>query len=102
MLTAAGTNALADLVATWLAEAKIFVGDGQQRAEVPLDYAPFASEGQVTLAATFDEHAGNFEWRERGVIVGDQVVDTETIDGGRKIMGAIWSVEIALDVKALE
>lgn len=102
MLTAAGTDALAEMMATWLASARVFVGDGQQRAEVPLDYEPSAYGGEVTLSATFDENTGNFEWTERGVIVGDQVVDSETIDGGRKILGAIWTVQINLDVKALD
>lgn len=97
MLTAEGLNALSTVVSGWLADAKLMVGDGRQRAEVPLDMEPFSFEdGVVTLTATFGEEVANFEWREQGVVVGGQLVDQQSIDGGRKILGASWTVEYAL------
>src|SRR4051794_39744862 len=103
MLTAEGTVALADAIASWLTPARVFVGDGEQRAEVALDHEPFPNldDGTVQLSATFGEDVGNFEWRERGVVLDGKVVDLETSDGGRKILGAVWTVRINLDVRAL-
>lgn len=104
MLTSDGRSALGSVITGWLGTgARIFVGDGQQRAEVPLDFEPISmDDGTVELSATFGEEVANFEWREQGVVVEGKVVDMEKIDGGRKILGATWTVNYALELVVLE
>lgn len=53
----------------------------------------------LILTATFPADEANFEWvtREARTVKG-VVVDRTADDGGRKPIGAIWDIEIALDL----
>lgn len=94
MLTPDGQRGLADAVVAWLAGARLMAGDGQRRVEVALDGEPWVDgeAGEVVLSATFDAATGNFDWRERGVVVDGTVVDIDTTDGGRKPEGVPWTL----------
>lgn len=102
MLTTDGRLAALGVVAEWLKGARIMVGDGQQRAEAPLDFDPMAFDEGIELTATFEGEMANFEWSERGVVLGDKLIDHEQADGGRKILGAVWTVTYRLDLTAEE
>jgi hypothetical protein len=96
LLTDDGRRVYVEQVAQMLAGARIMVGDGQQRAEVPVEMEPWP--GQVTMSATFGEDVANFAWTERGVMLDGKLIDHEEADGGRKIFGASWTVEYILQV----
>lgn len=103
MLTEGGRDFLRRSIGGALRGAELFVSDGSQRAVAPLDdgFPQLASEGGgVVLQATFSGDAANFDWRERGVLVDGEIIDTATEDGGRKADGAIWTLRIVLDVDA--
>lgn len=102
MLTPDGRLATLEVVAEWLKGARIMVGDGQQRAEAPLDFEPMPFDEGIELTATFDGEMANFEWMERGVVVGDKLIDHEQADGGRKILGAVWTATYRLDLMVEE
>lgn len=59
---------------------------------------PEDQEGsQLTFRATFGERDANFEWAERGVVTAQGVLlDRSVEDQGRKVLGAIWTLEAAL------
>lgn len=54
---------------------------------------------RLVLRATFDEREGNFDWAERGVVTAQGVLlDRSVEDQGRKVLGAVWTLEAALDL----
>lgn len=54
---------------------------------------------RLTLRATFGEQDGNFDWAERGVVTAQGVLlDRSVEDQGRKVLGAVWTLEAALDL----
>lgn len=110
-----------------LAKAEIVVGNGQapfspddrsmsgdEIARRPLDEYPGFGWNEdaaldmpddeetllvITLRATFGEGVANFEWRERGVVVGDILIDRTVSDQGRKASGAVWEAEATLSLR---
>lgn len=98
--TAEGNGIAADGLAEQLVGATIVVTDGSQEAEAPLSQGyPIPDGAIVRLKATFGESAANFEWRARRVKnAGGLVVDQETVDMGRKAAGAVWDLEIELEL----
>lgn len=83
------------------------IGDGNGRtASSPITsswVSGFEDEPSVLNAeATFAEAEAVFEWRERSVVdATGRVIDTETIDGGRKILGAVWTVAVELELEGV-
>lgn len=96
MLTPDGAAALAQAVATWLADATLQITDGSASANAVLLEAPRVEGTEVVLVAEFPEDMANFEWKVRRVVVGGQVVDEETVDLGRKAQG-VWTLEAIID-----
>lgn len=55
---------------------------------------------EVLVAAEFAELEANFEWRRREIIgPSGEVVDVVEGDFGRKPIGAIWTVELAISAR---
>lgn len=52
----------------------------------------------LRLTATFAADQGNFEWTAREVRSAGAVIDHEADDGGRKPAGAVWDIQIDLDL----
>jgi hypothetical protein len=94
-----GVQRLAELVREDLEGGTIMVGDGDGKtASAPIEMA-FVDDGLVRVSATFGESDAVFEWRERAVLTKDGIVfDVETEDGGRKILGAVWDVEVEIEI----
>lgn len=98
-LTADGVLTVAAWIAPQLAGAQLVVSDGgEQSASAPA--AVTAVEGEITLRAEFGELDANFEWRHRSVRVGDVDFDVDELDMGRKPLGAIWALEVPIEVTA--
>lgn len=100
MLTPDGRRIYLDALAEKFKAAHIMVGDGQQRAEVPVEEFvwPDPENGTLSMSATFGEEVANFSWTERGIMLDGILVDHEEADGGRKILGASWTVDYTVQV----
>lgn len=71
---------------------------GYPRIEGPVDVGEDGG-WRIVLRATFGEDKGLFDWRERGVVTAQGVLlDRSVLDQGRKVLGAIWSLEASLDL----
>lgn len=99
-----------------LGSARLVVGDGDapmavsderlagdQTAQAELDgpVAVTLAEGiaRATFRATFTEQEANFDWAERGVVTAQGVLlDRAVGDQGRKVLGAIWTLEAQLEL----
>lgn len=99
--TADGNALAAHGLILQLLDAQLVVTDGgDQLARVPVDDTfPRRDGATITLRGTFGEGEANFEWRVRRVETADgKVVDEEAGDMGRKAAGAVWDLEIELEV----
>ncbi len=99
-MTAQALTKMAQLTGDWLkAGAEIVVSDGQQSASAP---ALIGVDGaQILATAVFDEEAANFHWTSRILRSTDgTVVDELEEDYGTKKLGAVWTLEVPLEVVA--
>jgi hypothetical protein len=83
---------------------------GQDRVDVLAVIGPAGEEatevadvrvqdGVLTLTADFPADAANFEWVAREVrSQNGVVVDRQAEDGGRKPPGAVWTLEVELEL----
>lgn len=66
-----------------------------------LDVIPEAGGAILRVRAIFGEDVANFDWLRREVVTRDGVViDLDIEDRGRKVLGAIWDVEVDINVAA--
>jgi hypothetical protein len=90
---------LATLMLPWLRGGQIVVSDGTaESASAP---AEFAVDGATIIAtAVFDERTANFHWQHRELRANDgTLVDALAADFGEKMLGAIWTLEVPLEVR---
>lgn len=72
--------------------------NGTQSARVPLQEIAATVNG-VTVVATFGELDANFEWSDRRILTADgELVDSDPGDHGRKVMGAVWTVQAQIEL----
>lgn len=69
------------------------------------DAAPISEIRQdgplIVIVASFNGDQANFEWKSKRVVTASGVtLDVTAEDGGRKVMGATWVVECALELVA--
>lgn len=94
-----------------LSRARLLVTDGaNQRASAQMDEGFPRLVGLVTddqgrqairleLQATFGESEANFDWAVRQVVTArGVVVDSTPEDHGRKVSGAVWTLNASLDL----
>jgi hypothetical protein len=76
---------------------RLVVSDGSTSASTT---AEVAVEGAtVIVTGVFDEREANFHWRRRELFAGDgTLVDGLDEDLGEKLLGAIWTLEVPLEV----
>lgn len=99
MWTSSGLAFAATAVRERMGAATIEVADGQGES-AQADAAVTVTGATIVLSADFGEDEASFEWRERRVLAQDgTVLDEELADQGRKAPGAIWTVEVTLDVE---
>jgi hypothetical protein len=98
MLTPDGRSVLAGWVAAQLVGAELVISDGTTEARAPLSEPPLLDGPVVTLRAVFGEQEANFEWRQRGVVAGGELVDVDEGDFGRKAAGAVWTLEVPIEL----
>lgn len=106
-------DSLTGLLTDSLASARIVVGNGssemsasdERLAGPQTDQAgmddgyPQVGGNAITFQATFGERDAIFEWGERGVVSAQGVLlDRSVADGGRKPLGAIWTVQAVLEL----
>lgn len=54
---------------------------------------------KLVFRATFGEDQAVFDWQERGIVTAQGVLlDRSVSDQGRKVLGAIWQVEVGLEL----
>jgi hypothetical protein len=54
---------------------------------------------RLVFRATFGEDKAVFDWRERGIVTAQGVLlDRSVSDQGRKVLGAVWQLEIGLEL----
>jgi hypothetical protein len=54
---------------------------------------------RLVFRATFGEDQAVFDWQERGIVTAQGVlIDRSVSDQGRKVLGAIWQLEIGLEL----
>lgn len=76
-------------------------GDGSA-SQVPLQRIEVTPTGIVAMAE-FGERDGNFNWTERLLLTArGELVDARAGDFGRKIMGAVWTVEAVIEMAATD
>lgn len=99
MLTPEGATAILGMCIGDPDEIKIIAVLGPNGEEA-YRYAEQRVDGaSLILTATFPGDEANFEWVGREVrTVKGIVVDREADDGGRKPIGAIWDLEVAIDL----
>lgn len=99
MLTPEGATAILGMCIGEADEIKIVAVLGPNGEEA-YRYADQRIDGaSLTLTATFPADEGNFEWVAREVrTVKGVVVDHEADDGGRKPVGAVWDLEVSIDL----
>lgn len=101
MLTPEGATAILSMCIGDADEIKVIAVLGPNGEEA-FRFADQRVEGaSLILSATFPADEANFEWVTREVrTVKGIVVDREADDGGRKPIGAVWDLEVALDLLA--
>lgn len=99
MLTPEGATAIWGMATGEPDEIKVIAAIGPNGEEATR-FADQRIDGiSLILTATFPADEGNFEWVAREVrTVKGVVVDRQADDGGRKPLGAVWEIEIALDL----
>jgi hypothetical protein len=100
VLTPSGATAVADFLAVRLDGGSIRVGNDSDTASVPIQTA--VTDGDtVTVRGVFPELEANFDWRYREVLDSDgTVIDRDDTDFGRKVLGAVWAVDVPITVAA--
>jgi hypothetical protein len=95
-----GRAKVAALIVDWLKGGTIVVTDGDVSASAPAEL--LVVDGTTVIAtAVFDEQAANFHWRRRELHASDGVVlDALDEDLGEKVTGAIWTLEVPVEVAA--
>jgi hypothetical protein len=74
----------------------------QAQSRVPIDGVTLTGGG-VQVTGTFGEQDGNFDWTARRVLdANGRVIDERTGDFGRKIMGAVWTVEVTVGLESAD
>jgi hypothetical protein len=99
-LTPEGAAAFALWASLPLSEAVVVVRNDTQEARAFTQGPPVVTGGVVTLTAVFRENEANFDWQERQVVLGEEILDSERGDFGRKSEGAIWTVEVPIELQA--
>jgi hypothetical protein len=100
MLTPEGATAILNMCIGLADEIKVLAVIGPNGEEA-YRFADQRVEGAtLTLTASFPADEANFEWVRREVrTVKGTVVDRAEEDGGRKPVGAIWDLEVAIDLQ---
>jgi hypothetical protein len=76
---------------------QLLVSDGSSSASTDAEVA--AEGATVIVTGVFDEREANFHWRRREVRASDgSLVDALEQDLGEKLLGAIWTLEVPLEV----
>ncbi len=76
-------------------------GDTASVAVRVLEIIPQAGSAVLRAHASFGEFDANFEWQRRELVTGEGVViDATAEDFGRKVLGAVWDVEIDMTLGA--
>jgi len=97
-VTAEARGKLAQLAADWLRGGTLVVSDGATSASTPLVVA--VDGATIVATGVFDETSANFHWLHRDVIAEDGTsVDRLEHDFGEKMLGAIWTLEVPLEVQ---
>lgn len=98
-MTSEARAKVAALMVDWLRGGQIVVSDGTATASAP---AAIALDGTTIVAtAVFDERTANFHWTRRELRADDgTLVDALEEDYGEKVLGAIWTLEVPLEVAA--
>jgi hypothetical protein len=97
-LTPDGAAIMAGLLAGQLQGGELEVSDGNGSAD-RAELTAVADAAVVACRAVFGEQQANFEWRVRRVLdPAGQVVDEQAEDMGRKAPGAIWPLEVDIEV----
>lgn len=99
MFTERGLAHLSASLAADLESAQVVVTDGENRASAPVTSVE-VDGAEVTVTAVFGEDEANFSWTERDLVIGEEVIDRETADFGRKSVGATWTIEAVVDLRA--
>ena len=90
---------VAGLLAERLRDGQLVVSDGTTTASAPVEVT--IDGAVVIVTGVFDERAANFHWQRREVLAADgTVVDALDEDLGEKMFGAIWTLEVPLEVEA--
>lgn len=98
-MTAEARAKVASLMVDWLRGGQIVVSDGSATASAPAEVT--LDGATIVLTAVFDERTANFHWTRRDVVADDgTVVDSLEEDQGVKALGAIWTLEVPLEVAA--
>lgn len=72
---------------------------GWPRIEGPILVNDEDEAYRLHLRATFGEDKAAFDWKERGIVTAQGVLlDRSVMDQGRKVLGAVWQLEAALDL----
>lgn len=97
-MTAEGRATVATLVRDWLRNGELVISDlAGATARAPAEV--IADGTTVVVTAVFDERTANFHWRRREVRAADgTLVDALEEDYGEKTLGAIWTLEVPLEV----
>jgi hypothetical protein len=96
-VTIEARTALAGMLAEWLTGGSVVVANGSESASAP---TAIAVDGVTVVAtAVFDETTANFHWQRRELRGNDGVlVDALEQDFGTKAIGAVWTLEVPLEV----
>jgi hypothetical protein len=99
MLTPEGATAILGMCMGVADEIKVLAVLGPDGEEA-VRFAEQRMEGSsLVLSASFPTNEANFEWVAREVrTVKGVVVDHTLDDGGRKPIGAVWDLEVRLDI----
>lgn len=72
---------------------------GYPKVEGPIVLPDEEEAYRMVFRATFGEQQAIFDWQERGVVSAQGVLlDRSVMDQGRKVLGAVWQIEAALDL----
>lgn len=102
MLTDNGATAVAQALVDVLEGGTIRVGNATETASAAI--TELVADGDtVTARAAFTELEANFDWTFREVLdSGGIVIDHDPRDFGRKVLGAVWEVDVPITVAGAE
>jgi hypothetical protein len=100
MLTPEGATAILDMCTGLADEIKVIAVLGSNGEEAYRFAEQRVDGASLILSASFPAEEANFEWVAREVrTVKGVVVDRAEDDGGRKPVGAVWDIEVAIDLQ---